>query len=112
MAIGKHLKIKRLGDAVLGVQLLGDPKKPEPIHFRIYLPFGDVDITRTKDNDYWIHISRNGEIAAQNEGKLEGRFIDARLYLNDKHAGQEDIGDFNDPALYHLAVRLGPKEGV
>lgn len=112
MAIGKHLKIKRLGDAVLGVRLLGDPKKPEPIHFRVYFPFGDVDIARTTDNEYWIHIRRNEpDDTHGSHGAKEGRFLNARLDLNDRSAGQEDIGDFNDPALYHLAVRLGPKEG-
>ncbi len=34
MAIGKHLKIKRLGDAVLGVTLEGNPKKPEILLLR------------------------------------------------------------------------------
>ena len=43
---GKHLKIKKMGDAVLGVKLEGNPQKPEPIYFRVVLPFGDVDIAR------------------------------------------------------------------
>ena len=47
MQIGSHLKIKKMGDAVLGVRLEGNPEKPEPIHFRVVLPFGDVDIVRT-----------------------------------------------------------------
>jgi len=61
-----------------------------------------------------VHIRRNDLddlIAHDNPRMAEGRFVDARLDLKDRHAGQEDIGDFNDPALYHLAVRLGPKEG-
>ena len=107
---GKHLKIKRYGDAVLGVTLEGNRKKPEPIHFRVHLPFGDVDIVRTTDNDYWVHIRKNrADDLAETPRNVEGKFVDARLDLADRHAGQEDLGDFGNPNLYHLAVRLGPK---
>jgi len=46
MTTGSHLKIKKMGDAVLGVELKGNPKEPEPIYFRVVLPFGHVDIVR------------------------------------------------------------------
>ena len=106
-----HLRLQRFGGDVLGVRLEGNPKKPEPLYFRVYLPFGDVDITRTTDNEYWIHVRRNEakDLVAMPKA-IEGEFKDARLDLNDRHAGEEDIGDFRNPALYHLAVRLGPKE--
>jgi hypothetical protein len=51
---GQHLKIKPLGDAVLGVELEGRPAKPEPIHFRVIFPGGVVDVTRVAEGDYWV----------------------------------------------------------
>lgn len=107
-----HLKIQRFGSQAIGVRLEGNPKKPEPIHFRIYLPFGDVDITRTTDGDYWVHIRKNepGDMSEIPQA-VAGSFLNARLDLNDRHAGQEDLGDFGNPALNHLAVRLGPRKG-
>ena len=92
---GSHLKIKSMGDAALGVRLEGDPQKPEPIHFRVQFPGGDIDIVRTADNEYWIHLRvENGTIS------------DARLDIHGKPASETDVGDFNDPGLYHVALRV------
>lgn len=109
--IGKHLKIKKMGNNVLGVRLEGNPKKPEPIHFRVTFPFGDVDIVRTTDNDYWVHVRTDHEkdgMFVPGETQA-GRFVDARIDLHGKHANETDAGDFGNPAMYHMAVRVSPK---
>lgn len=106
---GKHLKIKKYGDAVLGVKLEGNPRKPEPIHFRVYLPFGDVDITRTTVDDYWVHIRCNKSNDGYDPYRNFGKFTDARIDILDKHASETDAGDFNNPNVYHVAVRISPE---
>lgn len=36
-----------------------------------------------------------------------GAIKDARLDQTDKHASESNLGDFERPELYHLAVRIG-----
>lgn len=111
MQTGKHLKIKQMGEAVLGVVLEGNPKKPEPIHFRIVLPFGDVDIVRCTDDSYWVHIRRNTQEQVRCEQvTMVGKFIDGRIDIIGKHASDCDSGDFGHPDMDHMAVRIGPEK--
>ena len=106
---GQHLKIVSMGEAVLGVKLEGNPKKPEPIHFRVVLPFGDVDIVRCTDNTYWVHIRNNTyQQIAEEAAKQAGVFIDGRIDITGKHSSECDAGDFGHPDMYHMAVRIGP----
>ena len=98
-----------MGDAVLGVELKGDPKNPEPIHFRVVLPFGDVDIVRCTDGSYWVHARINKEDDGLNPDRTFGKFVDARIDIIGKHASDCNAGDFNDPNMYHAAVKIGHK---
>ena len=108
METGNHLKIKPMGTNVLGVKLEGNPNKPEPIHFRVTLPFGDVDIVRCTDNTYWVHVRVEHENSLQQYlNKPIGKFIDARIDLTSKHASECNAGDFGHPDMYHMAVRIG-----
>jgi hypothetical protein len=108
MKTGKHLKIQKLGDNVLGVKLKGHASKPEPIHFRVVFPFGDVDIVRTTDNEYWVHVRCEHEKDGLHiPGVVCGKFVDARIDLHGQHAGIPDVGDFGNPDMYHMAVRVG-----
>lgn len=104
----KPLKIERMGDDVQGVRLYGDPKiQPEPLHFRVALPFGDVDITRCSDGQYWVHLRVNKPERSTFRAHA-GVVTDARIDAHDKHAGTLDASVLDDPQLYHLAVKLGP----
>jgi len=108
-ATGKHLKLKSMGDNVIGVELEGNPKKPEPIHFRVMFPGGDIDIVRTSDNqDYWIHLRVDHPDDGESPDRkvMDARIVGARLDCRDKAAVDTDVGDFNNPSLYHLAVRI------
>lgn len=109
MQTGKHLKIKSMGNAALGVELEGNPQKPEPIHFRVVLPFGDVDIVRTTDNDYWVHVRTDHPDDGWSPDRNFGKFIDARIDLLSKHSSECDKGDFGHPDMYHMAFRISPK---
>ena len=110
MTTGKHLKIKKMGDNVLGVELKGDPKQPEPIYFRVVLPFGHVDIVRQNNNDYWVHIGCNNEKDGMfiPDETQTGKFVDGRIDMHGKHANETDQGDFGHKDMYHMAVRVAP----
>lgn len=102
-----------MGEKVLGVRLEGNPKKPEPEHFRIVFPGGDMEVARTTDNDYWIHVRVNHPdhgMFVKGED-VPGKILNARLDLTDRNTVDADVGDFNNPALYHLAVRVTTKQG-
>ena len=107
MTTGKHLKIKSMGEKVLGVTLEGDKSKPEPIHFRVVFPFGDVDVVRCTNGEYWIHTRVNKANDGNRPDRTMGKFIDARLDIIGKHASDTDEGDFNDPDMFHCAVKVG-----
>jgi hypothetical protein len=105
--VGKHLKVQDMGTDVLGVKLEGGRRTPEPIHFRVMFPGGDVDIVQTIDDDYWIHIRVNHKDDwGDPDRRPEAKVTDASLDLLDKPGSQVDVGDFNNPSLYHLAVRV------
>lgn len=106
MKTGSHLKIRPMGDSVLGVELEGNPKRPEPIHFRVVFPGGDVDVVRTTDGDYWVHVRTDiPEHRIDFEGPT-ARIVNARLDIHGQSVSEVNIGDFNSPGLYHVAFRI------
>lgn len=110
MKTGSHLKIQQMGSEVMGVRLLGNPKKPEPEYFRICLPFGDVDISRCRDGSYWVHTVVYSEAQVQcGQASKVGVFMDGRIDIHNKHASDVNAGDFANPDAYHVAVRIGAK---
>ena len=103
----KRLKVRDFGTEVQGVELLGDRRNPEPESFRVAFPGGDVDVVRTTDNEYWVHVRINTpERDGPEEYGVHGKLVDARLDVQGKHASDTNVGDFADPGLYHLAVRV------
>ncbi len=108
----KMLKVERMGTEVQGVRLKGDPRSPEPTHFRVQLPGGDVDIVRCDDGSYWVHVRVDGTEEERSLSVPVGGIIDARLDIRGKHASDVDVGDFADPKLYHVALRVAadPKD--
>lgn len=103
----RKLQTVNFGTEVQGVRLQGNPKNPEPEIFRVAFPGGDVDVTRTTNNEYWVHIRVNTERdIVGNDDLVVGKLVDARLDIEGKHASETNAGDFADPKLYHLAVRI------
>ena len=105
------LKVVSFGSEVQGVRLYGNPKiQPEPESFRVCFPGGDVDIVRTSDGDYWVHVRVDSEDDVNQESaSVAGKLVDARLDISSKSASECDAGDFAHPDLYHLAVRVARK---
>lgn len=106
----RTLKIEKMGEDAQGVKLRGDRRNPEPVHFRVSFPGGDIEIVRASDTenpDYWIHVRVNGsEDCVEIPGRKEGAIVGARLDIRGKHVSETDVGDFENPDLYHLAVRV------
>jgi hypothetical protein len=107
------LKITNFGDSAQGIELSGDPKSCEPDHVRIAFPGGWVEVVRAsdgKDPDYWVHIGVNHIKNGLNvPGEtFNGNLADARLDIHGKHSHGIDTGEFKNPNLYHLAVRVKP----
>ncbi len=102
-----------MGDKVMGVRIMGDKRAPEVEAFRIAFPWGDVEVIRATDGvpdpDYWVHVrvNREGQGHFVPGEDTAGVIRDARLDQTDRHASDANVGDFERPELYHLAVRVG-----
>jgi len=51
----------------------GNPKSPEPQTTAIKFPGGQVEVTRTTDNLYWVHISMDDD-AAVKDSRIDFKF--------------------------------------
>lgn len=103
-----RLKIQSFGTNAEGIELKGDPRNPEPDHTRIMFPGGEVDVARTTDNEYWVHISINDpELVAYDPFRPTARLVDARADLINPIDGRPvDLKPVLEKA-YHFAVRVG-----
>lgn len=105
---GAHLRIEEMGENVLGVRLKGNPRNPEPIHFRLVFPGGCVDLVRGSDGDYWGHVIVNHPEDGGDPYRPMARFTNARLDIAFNSYKKVNVGDFNHPNLYHVALRVTP----
>jgi len=111
------MKLERNGTESARVVITGDPRNREPEHVRVDFPGGQVEVVRARDGtdaDYWVHLRVYGENHPDRwpgDGLEAARVTDARLDIVGKHASDSDIGDFENPNLYHMAVRV-TREGV
>lgn len=108
-----RLKIEKFGTSAEGIRLLGSTKRPEPDHVRVMFPGGELEIVRATDGekpDYWVHLRINTpERDGWDENEIMAKVCDARLDQIDKHASESNVGDFNRPELYHVAIRVKPQ---
>jgi hypothetical protein len=99
---GAHLRIQNFGTNCQGVELFGDPKRPEPLTFLVKLPTAEVEISRTTDGRYWVHITKT--VNEENHSIRTSKFDDVRMDSTTEHTSKINLGDFKDPNIYHLAV--------
>jgi hypothetical protein len=83
-------------------ELLGDPNiKPEKPYTIIAFPGGDVEIARTTDNQYWIHLAvRDG-----------GEVVDARIDLAGRYADESNAAlrkEIEAGDVTHIAFLVNP----
>jgi len=75
----KNFKIEKFGSKAQGITITGNPKNQEPDHVIIKLPFGEVEITRTSDNNYWVHVSKKkDQITEEHSGELSRFRLDSK----------------------------------
>lgn len=88
-------------------ELLGDPKvRIEKPYTIVLFPGGDVEIARTSDGDYWVHVAVRGD-----PGQPTGRITRARLdhrarYNNEGNAALQSAIDAED--VEHVAFLVTP----
>lgn len=104
----RKLPVSDFGTEAQGIRLYGDPQRQiEPPSVRIAFPGGEVSVERTSTNDYWVHVRVNSQEDVMAEAAdIAGKLTDARLDIHGTHTSLVNVGDFNDPNLYHLAVRV------
>lgn len=99
------------GSDVARIYITGDQKNCEPAHVRIVFPGGNFEVVRATDGadaDYWVHIYVN----RPNDGWFipgeteVGKIVSARLDVIGKNASEARLGDFNNPNLNHVALRV------
>jgi hypothetical protein len=98
---GRHLKVIAFGTDALGVELLGNPKLPEPVTFLLKFPGGEVEVSRTTDGDYWVHVLANQPTLSDGhraDRRALGKVVDARCFRVD--------GEMPTSEVYDLAVRI------
>ena len=102
----KRLQVVSMGEKSQGVHLRGDKRNPEPEHFRVVLPFGDVDIVRCDDGSYWVHFYVNDPRHPGHNPDLRiGKIVDARM-----DSLPQGVKTLDTREAYRLAVRLAPHE--
>ena len=92
-------------------ELFGDPvKRPEKPHTIILFPGGFVEVARTSDNEYWVHVATR-ETAPANPG-ARGSIVNCRLDADGRYClaaneilrSEIDQGDVN-----HIAFLVRPQ---
>lgn len=98
--IGNHLRVQPFGSDALGVNLLGNPQYPEPVFFFVTFPGGRVEITRTTNDEYWVHVTSdqpNQSDGRRADDRKLGKIIDARC---------DRIGTDPQDEIGHIAIRV------
>lgn len=105
--MAKQLRVTRDGEWTV-THIEGNPEKPEAAHAAmIKFPGGNVNVTRTTQGDYWVHINVN----RSNSGffipgeTIPGRIIDGRVDIVGE--GVKSIGDMD---CDHIAFKIASGE--
>ena len=90
-------------------KLYGDPQNPEPAQHIILFGGGSIEVSRTENEDYWVHIAVNKKESLQEDYfncKL-GNIIESRIdraYPHNLEKGIQDIDSLDE--VEHIAVRI------
>lgn len=107
-----HLKIKKAGSNANVVRLEGNPKKPENATFLVQFPGGCVEVSRTTQGDYWVHVRpyQPDDSVVTEKIHQPGEIVDYRINLHPDSPDWErpiDERDFVGPSpdgVQHMAV--------
>ncbi len=89
--------------------LYGDKDRQiEKAYTILEFPGGAIELARTSDGEYWVHVAVNHPNKAWEGGPASGKIIDARIDLVDAHADAERGAPLMNPDINHIAIRIGP----
>lgn len=90
--------------------LLGDKEtKPEKPTTIVKFPGGHVEISRTSDNRYWVHIGINHPDSMEGQ---PGQVHDARIDAIGRYVDKSVAAELAKPDFSHMAVLIGsPSHG-
>ena len=74
----KNYKVEKFGTNAQGIRITGNPVNQEPETVLIKFPFGEVEVSRTTDGSYWVHVSKKkDEIANEFSGSMSKFRLDS-----------------------------------
>jgi len=89
-------------------ELFGDPAiKPEKPHTIVGFPGGDVEIARTEDGDYWVHVA----VRKQTDGTPSAKIVRARIDPEGRYADEANTamnGEIDQGDVEHIAFLVRP----
>jgi hypothetical protein len=97
------------------IHIEGDRRRPEPSTAVITFPGGSVEVCRTSDGTYWVHVARTNERHAipDDPARCEGVIVDSRIdYAYGAAARYPGPAIPPMPAaadIDHLAIRVARK---
>lgn len=108
-------RLKVYGEKMQSVRLFGNPaKQNEPYEFRIDFPGGYVSVSRTSDNEYWIHFGTSNDLTDKgipsDAYRVVGEIKDARIDQTGKASDAADLGDLMRKEVNHVALLIGKKK--
>lgn len=93
------------------INLKGNPKNPEPTTHIITFPGGSIELSRTSDNEYWVHMAvHKGQIIKDIDNmSLKGTVVDARVdRIYPFGSSSEEFPNLDQ--IQHIAIRIGVHE--
>lgn len=92
--------------------LLGNPAiRTEKPHTIVCFPGGDVEIARTSDGRYWVHVATR--TLADDPGGSPGRIVDARIDAAARYADQANEAlrsEIDKADVRHIAFLVEPPD--
>jgi hypothetical protein len=93
-------------------ELIGDPEiKREKPHTIIGFPGGDVEIARTEDGNYWVHVAVRTDHRGDGDARPAGRIIRARVDADGRYSDAANAAlsdEIAEGGVNHIAFLIEP----
>ncbi len=88
------------------INLKGNPNSPEPATHIITFPGGSIELSRTSENDYWVHMAVYKGVPLQEVPSMSrtGNVIDTRIDRVHPSVVVDEIPD--KETIEHIAIRI------
>jgi hypothetical protein len=93
-------------------ELLGDPDvRIEKPHTVVGFPGGHVEIARTSDGNYWIHVAVRTDHTGDGDASPAGRIVRARIDADARYANEANAvlnAELERADVNHIAFLVRP----